>query len=220
MLDTATLTGIFYGTDGTPVTEADVYVVPNQKYLASVGGAAWVPRSVSFRTDASGAIGTLDGEIFTPGIALGIGQHDIAVRKAGQSWSGVLTVDAAMAASATPTTLDAALQPAPPPELVSRADLAVGMAETAADEAAASAAAALAYVRVTPEEEAAFASGPGITILARAPYTGPETADAVYAALFDDPEAVALYDQVYDRSPVSLPDGETYTPPARFGVMS
>lgn len=144
MLDTATLTGIFYGTDGTPVTGADVYVVPNQKYLASVGGAAWVPRSVSFRTDASGAVGTLDGEIFTPGIALGIGQHDIAVRKAGQSWSGVLTVDAAMAASATPTPLDAALQPAPPPELVSRADLAVGMAETAADEAAASAAAALA----------------------------------------------------------------------------
>lgn len=81
-------------------------------------------------------------------------------------------------------------------------------------------AAALAYVRVTPEEEAAFASGPGITILARAPYTGPETADAVYVALFDDPEAVALYDQVYDRSPVSLPEGETYTPPARFGVMA
>ena len=83
---------------------------------------------------------------------------------------------------------------------------------------------ALTYVRVTPEEEAAFAAMPGVTVLARADHTGPETADAVYAALFADPEALALYDAVYDRSPITLDDGDggalTFTPPERFGAMA
>lgn len=87
-----------------------------------------------------------------------------------------------------------------------------------------SGAAALTYVRVTPEEEAAFRNMPGVTVLARADYIGPETADAVYAALFDDPDATALYDAVYSRAPVTLPDGDggevTYTPPDRFGAMA
>lgn len=84
-------------------------------------------------------------------------------------------------------------------------------------------AAALAYVRVTPEEEAAFPALPGVTVLARAEYAGPGTADAVYAALFADPDAMALYDAVYDRSPRAIPDVDggtvTWTPPERFGAM-
>jgi hypothetical protein len=80
--------------------------------------------------------------------------------------------------------------------------------------------AALTYVRVTPEEEAAFPAMPGVTVLARANYAGAGTADAVYGALSADPDALALYDAVYDRAPVTLPDGETYTPPERFGSMA
>lgn len=84
--------------------------------------------------------------------------------------------------------------------------------------------AALTYVRVTPEEEAAFPGMPGVTVLARADYAGPGTADAVYADLFSDPAALALYDAVYPRDPVAVPDGEggtlTYTPPERFGAMA
>lgn len=86
-----------------------------------------------------------------------------------------------------------------------------------------SGAAALTYVRVTPEEEAAFAAMPGVTVLARAEYGGPGTADAVYAALFADTDAVALYDAVHDRSPREIDDGTggtvTWTPPERFGAM-
>jgi hypothetical protein len=121
MFETATITGIFYGTDGAAVTDADVYIVPKRKYLASVGDAAWVPRAVTGRTDASGQIGVFDGTTFTPGIALAIGQHDISVRKDGRSHNGVITVDADMAAAAGATSLHAALQPAPEPELISAA---------------------------------------------------------------------------------------------------
>jgi hypothetical protein len=124
MFETATITGIFYGTDGAAVTDADVYIVPKRKYLASVGDAAWVPRAVTGRTDASGQIGVFDGTTFTPGIALAIGQHDISVRKDGRSHNGVITVDADMAAAAGATSLHAALQPAPEPELISAAQAA------------------------------------------------------------------------------------------------
>ena len=83
--------------------------------------------------------------------------------------------------------------------------------------------AALTYVRVTPDEEAAFEAMPGVTVLARADYAGAGTADAVYDAIFADPDALALYEEVYPRTPVEVPDGEggtiTYTPPARFGAM-
>jgi hypothetical protein len=83
---------------------------------------------------------------------------------------------------------------------------------------------ALTYVRVTPEEETAFAAMPGVTVLARAEYTGDETSDAVYDALFADEDALALYDVVYSRAPVEVPDGDggtiTYTPPDRFGAMA
>lgn len=85
-------------------------------------------------------------------------------------------------------------------------------------------AAALAYVRVTPEEEAAFGAMPGVTVLSRADFTGPTTADRVYGSLFADPDARALYDAVYSRVPVQMPDGDggtiTYAPPERFGAMA
>lgn len=111
MLGTATITGIFYGTDGAAVTDADVYIVPKQKYVASVSGAAWVPRAVIGRTDATGAIGTLDGETFTAGIALGQGQHEISVRKLDVSHNGVLTIDEVMIAAGTGTLANALQAP-------------------------------------------------------------------------------------------------------------
>lgn len=134
MLDTATITGIFYGTDGAPVTEADVYIVPKQKTLAAVSGAAWVPRAVTGRTDATGAIGTFNGATFTAGIALGAGQFAVSVRKGDASYNGTLTVDAAMIAAGA-TALDTALQPAPEPQIVSAAALARDQAVVARDEA-------------------------------------------------------------------------------------
>ena len=82
-------------------------------------------------------------------------------------------------------------------------------------------AAALTYVRVTGAEAAAFETAmPGVTVLASAPYTGRHTPDVVYDTLFADPDAMVLYDAVYDRSPQPLEDGTTYTPPARFGQMA
>lgn len=84
--------------------------------------------------------------------------------------------------------------------------------------------AALAYVRVTEAEKAAFeATAPGVTVLAERPYIGPETPDEVYGDLFSDAASVALYDAVYDRSPIVVDDGQggtvSYIRPDRFGQM-
>lgn len=82
---------------------------------------------------------------------------------------------------------------------------------------------ALVYVRVTPLDAAAFGLTPGVTILSQAPYAGTGTPDAVYAALFANPVALARYDAVYSRAPYDVDDGEggvvSVTPPARFGQM-
>lgn len=87
--------------------------------------------------------------------------------------------------------------------------------------------AAVSYVRMTVEDAATFRSTPDVTILAEASFTGPETADAVYAALFADAGALALYDAVYDRTPVQYPNPEdegggflTHTPHDRFGQLA
>ena len=100
--------------------------------------------------------------------------------------------------------------------------------------------AALVYVRATPDEEAAFASAPGVTVLARAPYAGVSRGHDLYIGIKGrDPEtgalasppgdvdtadgAAALYDAVWPREAVEVDDGEggtmTYTPPALFGMM-
>lgn len=84
--------------------------------------------------------------------------------------------------------------------------------------------AALVYMRITPDEEIAFAAAAGVTILARANHVGPETAAKVYARLFGDPQATALYEMLYPRTPIEVPDGDggsaTYTPPERFGQLA
>lgn len=83
--------------------------------------------------------------------------------------------------------------------------------------------AALVYVRMTEQEASQWRGTPGVTILAEAPY-GPESADAVYAALFADPTALAVYDSVYDRTPQLIVDElgatDTWTPPPWFGVLA
>lgn len=83
--------------------------------------------------------------------------------------------------------------------------------------------AALVYVRMTPDEAAQWRGTPLVTILAEAEYTGPETADAVYAALSDNPASMALYDAVYSREPVEWTDEngdvQSFSPPFMFGVM-
>lgn len=83
--------------------------------------------------------------------------------------------------------------------------------------------AALVYVRMTPAEAAQWRGTLLVTILAEAPHTGPDTPDAVYAALEASPASMALYGAVYPREPVTWTDDEglahTHTPPFRFGVM-
>ncbi len=82
----------------------------------------------------------------------------------------------------------------------------------------------LAYMRLTDEQASTWRSTPGVEILAEAPYQGRETGNVVYEALFNDPDATAKYDSVYDRTPREVDDGEggtmTITPPAKFGVMA
>lgn len=86
-----------------------------------------------------------------------------------------------------------------------------------------SGAAGLVYLRLPADHVADWTGVPGVTILAQARCTGPDTPDAVYDALFADPAMTALYDSVYDHSPVEVDDGEggtiTVTPPDRFGQM-
>lgn len=76
---------------------------------------------------------------------------------------------------------------------------------------------ALVYVRMTPDEASDWVETPNVTILKQRPY-GVGVQDLIYADLFADSEALALYDSVYDRTPFEI-DGETYTPPDRFGQM-
>ncbi|SEN16943.1 hypothetical protein [Halomonas caseinilytica] len=84
--------------------------------------------------------------------------------------------------------------------------------------------AVMAYVRLRDEEASRWRGMPGVEVLAEAEYTGKGTADAVYAQVFDDPECLAKYDSVYDRTPREVPDGEggtiTCTPPDRFGIIA
>lgn len=81
---------------------------------------------------------------------------------------------------------------------------------------------ALLYIRMTEAEAAEWAETPHVTILAQRPYA-PGVQDFVYADLFSDEAATALYDSVYSRAPYEVDDGEggtvTVTPPERFGVM-
>jgi hypothetical protein len=60
----------------------------------------------------------------------------------------------------------------------------------------------------------------GLTVLASAPSGG----TSAFMALFRDPEATAIYDRVYDQTPVTYVDesGEEYTatPPRIFGVFA
>lgn len=85
--------------------------------------------------------------------------------------------------------------------------------------AATNGAAALVYVRMTPQEAAQWRGTPGVTILAEAPY-GPDAADAIYDAIWSDPAALALYRAVYDPQPVTHEDGSVTVAPERFGVMA
>ncbi|MDL4862783.1 hypothetical protein NPJ88_010590 [Halomonas elongata] len=84
--------------------------------------------------------------------------------------------------------------------------------------------AVLAYARFRAAQAGQWRGIPGIEILGEAEFTGRGTADAVYGQVFDDPDKLAKYDSVYDRTPREVPDGEggtiTYTPPDRFGVVA
>lgn len=78
------------------------------------------------------------------------------------------------------------------------------------------------YVRLTADQLAEWR--PHCTVLAEAPYTGVGTADRLYQQIQADPEALALYESVYDTSPREIDDGEggttTYTPPFKFGMLA
>ena len=84
-------------------------------------------------------------------------------------------------------------------------------------------AAALVYVRMTPDEAAQWRGTPLVTILAEAPYVGETTPDSVYTALAANTSSMTLYDAVYPRTPVVWVDEggqeHTFTPPLRFGAI-
>lgn len=57
----------------------------------------------------------------------------------------------------------------------------------------------LAYCRFTDEQADQWRGTPGVDILGEAPFTGKGTADRVYQQIWDNPEALAKYDSVWDR---------------------
>jgi hypothetical protein len=80
----------------------------------------------------------------------------------------------------------------------------------------------LCYIRMTLDEAKQWRTEAGVTILAEAPYTGPDTPDKVYAALEANPAMRALYARAYPRQKVTWKDADgdhEYTPPPRFGIM-
>jgi hypothetical protein len=85
-------------------------------------------------------------------------------------------------------------------------------------------AAALIYVRLTPDEAEQWRGTPLVTILAETPYTGSDTSDRLYSLLELSSEAMTLYDSVYPRNEYSFlsEDGQVITnkPHFRFGVLS
>ncbi|WP_445364883.1 hypothetical protein ACJJJB_00295 (plasmid) [Microbulbifer sp. ANSA001] len=79
----------------------------------------------------------------------------------------------------------------------------------------------LALVRV--EDLVLLQSIPGLQVLASAP-ASQGTPTAAFEALFQDMDALAIYNRVYDRSARMLTDEEgnqsSYTPPDYFGVFA
>lgn len=106
------------------------------------------------------------------------------------------------------------------PGAVSEDGQIVGFASTPAVR---SGVAALVYVRITDDQAKQWRGTPGVTVLAEAPYGGPDTSAAVYAALTANAKAMALYDAVYPRSPMLWTDEDgkpqSSQPPLMFGVM-
>lgn len=82
----------------------------------------------------------------------------------------------------------------------------------------------LIYARFREEEAKQWRGTPNTTILAEAEYTGEGTAKKVYDQIFNDPEKLAIYDSVYDRTPYEVDDGQggtiTETPPDWIGIVA
>lgn len=82
----------------------------------------------------------------------------------------------------------------------------------------------LVYARLTSAQAEQWRGMPGVQVLAEAPFEGRGTAAQIYDQVFADPELLALFDSVYDRSPREVDDGEggtmTITPPKWFGIMA
>ena len=80
------------------------------------------------------------------------------------------------------------------------------------------------YARLQDERADQWRGMQGVRVLAEVPFDGPGTTDAVYAALFADPEAKAIYDRVYPHEPYTITDPDmgqiVVTPPERFGAMA
>lgn len=78
------------------------------------------------------------------------------------------------------------------------------------------------YVRFTADQLNDWR--PHVTVLAETPYTGVGTADRLYQQIQASPDALALYESVYDTSPREIDDGEggttTYVPPFKFGMLA
>lgn len=80
------------------------------------------------------------------------------------------------------------------------------------------------YARLREAEITSWEDMPHVEVLARVPFTGKGTGQAVYDTVFNDPDLAAKYDSVYSREPYEVDDGEggtiTVTPPPMFGFLA
>jgi len=78
------------------------------------------------------------------------------------------------------------------------------------------------YARFTQEQAGQWRGTPGVEILGESPYTGKGTAQRVYQQIWDNPEALAKYDSVWNRTKTYTDeDGVEHTyEQTKFGVIA
>lgn len=80
------------------------------------------------------------------------------------------------------------------------------------------------YSRMTQDEVDEWRGTEGVEVLAETEYTGRGTAARLIEAIEADPDLLAKYESVHDRTPVTHTDEEgeeyTVTPPRIFGIMA
>lgn len=79
----------------------------------------------------------------------------------------------------------------------------------------------LAYCRFTADQAEQWRGTPGVEVLAEAPFAGEGTADKIYNAILNNPDALAKYDSVWNRTKTYTDeDGVEHTyEQTKFGII-